>query len=432
MAHRAGRVPRPRHRRPHRPACRAPRCPHRQSYHRPAGAGCATHRLSGTARRPRHPHPRRPGRTHRRQDRAIRRPPGKCAAAARSRRPTRPAQPPHPPRKPTTARRTPLTDYGIDVSHWNAITDWNAVRGNNISFCSFKLTEGTANTDTTSPGRIPAARAAGLAAGGYHFARPGDIAGQVARFADSLRSNGLLGGRSLAPMLDMEAAELRPGADGFVGDFIARLRAATGVRRVLVYANLDWYTHVLHPDQWADADVFLWIARYNGNPGNPGWTHRQLALHQHTSKGTVPGVAGDVDRNATVGAWSLSNLTLDGSAPTPPPAPPAPAPPSPPATGGTYTVHSGDTLSGIAAKFGTTVAALVALNGIANPNLIYAGQTLRLPGSSTSGARRYQIRPGDTLSAIAAKFGTTVGALAARNHIANPNRIYAGQWLDIP
>ena len=234
-------------------------------------------------------------------------------------------------------------------------------------------------------------------------------------------------------MLDMEAAELRTGADGYIWDFIARLRAETGVRRVLVYANLDWYTHVLHPDQWADADVFLWIARYNGDPGNPGWTHPQLAVHQHTSKGTVPGVAGDVDRNATVGTWSLANLTLDGSAPPPPSAPPAPAPPSPPAAGGTYTVHSGDTLSGIAAKFGTTVAVLVALNSIANPNLIYAGQKLRLPGPGTdNGGRRYQVKPGDTLSAIAAKFGTTVAAIAARNGISNPNWIFAGQWLTLP
>lgn len=324
-----------------------------------------------------------------------------------------------------------MTDYGIDVSHWNTVTDWNAVRGNNITFCSFKLTEGAAGADTTSPARIPAARAAGIALGGYHFARRGDVGAQVAHFANTLRGNGLLGGGSLAPMLDMEAAELRGNANGFVGDFIGRLRGATGVRRVLVYANLDWFRNVLRPDEWADADVFLWIARYNGDPGNPGWAHPRLALHQHTSTGTVPGIPGHVDRDATVGAWSLGNLTLDGSAPPPPPGPPGP--PSPPATGGTYTVRSGDTLSGIAARFGTTVAALAALNGIANPNLIYAGQTLRLPGpGSDNGGRRYQVKSGDTLSAIAARFGTTVAAIAARNGIANPNRIYAGQWLTLP
>ena len=49
-----------------------------------------------------------------------------------------------------------------------------------------------------------------------------------------------------------------------------------------------------------------------------------------------------------------------------------------------------------------------------------------------SGERHYQVRYGDTLSAIAARFGTTVAALCARNGIANPNKIQAGQWLSLP
>ena len=44
----------------------------------------------------------------------------------------------------------------------------------------------------------------------------------------------------------------------------------------------------------------------------------------------------------------------------------------------TYTIQPGDTLSGIAAKYGTSVSSLVALNGIANPDVIYAGQTIRV------------------------------------------------------
>ena len=44
----------------------------------------------------------------------------------------------------------------------------------------------------------------------------------------------------------------------------------------------------------------------------------------------------------------------------------------------TYTVKSGDNLSSIAKKYGTTVSALAAANGIANPNLIYAGQVLKV------------------------------------------------------
>ena len=80
---------------------------------------------------------------------------------------------------------------------------------------------------------------------------------------------------------------------------------------------------------------------------------------------------------------------------------------------GTYTVKSGDTLSRIAAKYGTTVAKLVEINGIKNPNLIRVGQVLRLPG----GAVKYTVVAGDTLSRIAAKYGTTVAKLAADNGI---------------
>ncbi len=302
------------------------------------------------------------------------------------------------------------------------------MRGNGISYCSFKLTESTGYVDPTSGPRIAAARSAGIAPGGYHFARPGDPVAQANHFATQLRLNGLHSAGSLAPMLDMEAAELRGTANSFVPAFIARLRAVIGVHRVLVYANLDWFTRVLDPARWADDGVLLWIARYNGNPGNPGWTHPKLALHQHTQTGTVPGIGGNVDRNATIGNYALADLTINGSGPAPQPVPPAP---TPPADTEVYTVRSGDTLSGIAARFGTTVASLVALNGITTPDRIYTGQQVRIRGGTAAG-RRYQVRSGDTLSAIAARFGTTVAAVASRNGIANPNRIYAGQWLTIP
>jgi hypothetical protein len=53
-------------------------------------------------------------------------------------------------------------------------------------------------------------------------------------------------------MLDMEADELRGNADTFVRAFIQRYRIASGQSKILIYANLDWYRNVLHPDAWAD------------------------------------------------------------------------------------------------------------------------------------------------------------------------------------
>ena len=109
---------------------------------------------------------------------------------------------------------------------------------------------------------------------------------------------------------------------------------------------------------------------------------------------------------------------------------------TPPSGAVTYTVQRNDNLTEIAARFGTTVAELVRLNNISNPNLIYPGQVLiiRESGGSTppSGAVTYTVQRGDTLSEIAERFGTTVSALVLANNIADRDRIYPGQVLIIP
>ncbi len=110
------------------------------------------------------------------------------------------------------------------------------------------------------------------------------------------------------------------------------------------------------------------------------------------------------------------------------------------AASGSYVVRSGETLSQIAARNGTSVRALVAANGIADPNLIVAGQRLSLPsaataatgGAASAGSTRYVVQVGDSLARIAARFGTTVSALASANHLANPNLIVAGAALTVP
>lgn len=97
-------------------------------------------------------------------------------------------------------------------------------------------------------------------------------------------------------------------------------------------------------------------------------------------------------------------------------------------TTGTYTVRSGDSLSAIAARFGTTVSALQNANNIRNANLIYPGQVLRVSGQATA-QRTYTVRSGDNLSVIASRLGTTVSHLQSVNGIRNANLIYPGQML---
>jgi LysM repeat protein len=120
-----------------------------------------------------------------------------------------------------------------------------------------------------------------------------------------------------------------------------------------------------------------------------------------------------------------------------------PAPSPAPAGGRLYVVRYGDTLSGIAYRFGVSFSAIVRANGIANPNCIYAGQRLLIPCDAPYDPHHekpydphhgayYVVRRGDTLAKIAWRFGVGIWAIVRANNIANPNVIYVGQRLYIP
>ena len=121
---------------------------------------------------------------------------------------------------------------------------------------------------------------------------------------------------------------------------------------------------------------------------------------------------------------------------------------SQPATEGVYhTVQRGESLKSIATKYGVTWQQLVDSNNLANPNVIYVGQRLLIPGvtsapvaasqpsaeqAAPSGSRRHVVQAGEGLSQIAAKYGVTWTAIAAANNLENPDVIYAGMVLIIP
>lgn len=130
---------------------------------------------------------------------------------------------------------------------------------------------------------------------------------------------------------------------------------------------------------------------------------------------------------------------------------------APPAQGGgtRHVISRGEILHSIARRYGTTVQAIVQANAIANPNRIYVGQVLIIPmgshhfsptptpvryparseptsSSSVPSSSHYTVRSGDTLSAIARRFGTTASAIARANNIRRYSYIYPGQKLIIP
>jgi murein DD-endopeptidase MepM/ murein hydrolase activator NlpD len=111
---------------------------------------------------------------------------------------------------------------------------------------------------------------------------------------------------------------------------------------------------------------------------------------------------------------------------------------APPAQQGeaVYIVQAGDTLVGIAFRYGTTAQAIALANNLANPNLIAVGQRLLIPGAATveppAGQRVHVVQAGDTLHALAVRYGVTVEGIMAANKLADPDYIEVGQRLLIP
>ena len=110
------------------------------------------------------------------------------------------------------------------------------------------------------------------------------------------------------------------------------------------------------------------------------------------------------------------------------------------ASASTYTLRWGDTLIGVAHRFGVPVSALAAANGITNPDHVRAGQRLTVPspGAAASpasavgpGAVEHVVRSGENLTLIARRYGTTVTALQHLNQLADPDFLREGQRLRV-
>jgi GH25 family lysozyme M1 (1,4-beta-N-acetylmuramidase) len=215
---------------------------------------------------------------------------------------------------------TDVVEHLIDISVYNAVNDWDAVRVNGIVGASIKVSQQVNYLNPACGAQVAGARGAGIAAGGYHFGDPRVSAAQQAKFfVDNARPFGLFDDGALAPMYDAENWEggglIWPNPktlNAHIAEHIRVVREETGVRRHLVYGSLSWWqSKWIDPDVWADDDVLLWVAVYNGQPGDlQGWDHPNDALHQHTSSGIVTGIPGRVDKNTTLRGRRIGDLVI--------------------------------------------------------------------------------------------------------------------------
>lgn len=155
----------------------------------------------------------------------------------------------------------------------------------------------------------------------------------------------------------------------------------------------------------------------------------------HSAGPTVAMTAPPAGPVAPVAATAPTAPTAPVAAPT------AATAPAPVATAGTYTVKSGDTLGGIAARHHSSSAAIASANHISNPNALKVGQVLRIPAASavkkpaarkaTVPASRYTVKGGDTLYAISRRTGVPVQQLMRANNMSSSN-LSVGAKLTIP
>ncbi|HET7686026.1 MAG TPA: LysM peptidoglycan-binding domain-containing protein [Candidatus Limnocylindria bacterium] len=167
-----------------------------------------------------------------------------------------------------------------------------------------------------------------------------------------------------------------------------------------------------------------------------GDTLSQIALEHGLTVAQLAAMNGLSDPNRI---YVGQRLSLE-----PAPAPAAAAPPAAPAAVAlTHRVAPGENLTTIARRYGTTIAAIVAANAISNPSFIRAGTLLTVgtapaagpasaPAAPTAVAREHVVASGETLTAIARRYGTTIAAIVAANAISNPSFIRAGTRLAIP
>jgi LysM repeat protein len=104
-----------------------------------------------------------------------------------------------------------------------------------------------------------------------------------------------------------------------------------------------------------------------------------------------------------------------------------------PGRAGEVVVKPGETLSEIAERYGTTVQRLMQLNNLRSPQDLWAGSRIQVPGAASSGGSgNYTVKPGETLSEIAERHGTTVQRLMQLNGLRSPQDLWAGSRIQVP
>lgn len=305
---------------------------------------------------------------------------------------------------------------GIDVSHWQGSINYTKVKNAGIDIVYIKATQGQSFVDSQFKTNAVNAKKNGLLVGFYHYftATTTDAAlKEAAHFVDTIKPYSY----DCRLALDVETTNNLSNSTlvSLCKTFLEEVEKLSG-SGVVIYTYTSFIKEHLNSSL---ASYPLWIAQYGVRTPSSNGVWDSWVGFQYSESGKVSGVSGDTDLDEFTSGILLSSSST----------PSTPSTPSVSTKTINYTVKKGDTLSEIAVKYGTTVDSLVELNNIKNPDLIYIGQVLKINASvnNISTPDTYTVKKGDTLSEIAAKYGTTVNNLVKLNNIKNPDLIYPGQ-----
>lgn len=325
-----------------------------------------------------------------------------------------------------------MSIHGIDVSQFQGDVNWENVKKSGVQFVMIRAGFGLGNIDPQFLNNVTECSRLGILFGVYWFsyAYTEEMARREAEYCIEAVSNYNV---HYPICFDFEYASVeyarsqgveitREIATALVTSFCNRVEELGYF--AMYYSNLDYLQRMFAPS--LRSKYALWYAQYAPNPAESG-----MAMWQYRSDGTIPGITGDVDQN--IAYYDLAKVISEkGLNRLKEPITTPDRPENTINSTISYTIKVGDTLSEIALRYGTTYENIAAYNQISNPDLIYAGQVIRIPiGSQSAGTKYYTIKQGDTLSEIAVRFGTTVAQLQRINGIQNPNRIYAGVTIKV-
>jgi lysozyme len=203
---------------------------------------------------------------------------------------------------PGVARAQSLPIHGIDVSRYQGKIDWASVRDGGTNFAFIKATEGGDYVDPRFIENWHGAARAGLPRGAYHFMYWCRSAREQ---ADWFKRNVPSDPEALPPVLDLEWNTVsktcpfkasREAALEAITLMLHEMEAHTG-KRPIIYTDIPFHREVLEGEL---RDYPHWVRSTAAEP-HERYANRPWMMWQYTTTGRVPGIAGDVDRNAFYG-----------------------------------------------------------------------------------------------------------------------------------